>query len=110
MGWCIIPTAFQVLLYAPSLTNGTTNNAAAELPHNMSYTFSLWYLEPYARRNWLMSVVVIMYKVWESFKFTIYMSVIMKVALQSILPSSYYSINTPNRRTADTSTIWFESF
>lgn len=68
MGWCIIPTAFQVLLYAPSLINGATGNAAAELPHNMSYTFSLWYLEPYARRNWLMSVVVIMYKVCKSLK------------------------------------------
>lgn len=61
MGWCIIPTAFQVLLYAPSLING--NVSGTEIPQNISYTFSLWYLETYARRNWLMSVVVIMYKV-----------------------------------------------
>lgn len=60
MGWCIIQAAFQVLLYAPSRSNGITSGP--DTLQNLSYTFSLWFMEPHARRNWLMSVVVIMYK------------------------------------------------
>lgn len=62
MGWCMIQAAFQVLLYAPSLTNVAPTTS--ESTHSIPYTFSLWYLDSHARRNWLMSVVVIMYKVY----------------------------------------------
>lgn len=61
MGWCMLPTVFQVLLYAPSLTTVASNSA--ESTQNISYTFSLWQLDAHPRRNWLMSVLVIMYKV-----------------------------------------------
>lgn len=62
MGWYMLPTAFQILLYAPSQHNGNTNSGTETL-HNMLYTFSLWFLEPHVRRNWLTTVLVIMYKV-----------------------------------------------
>lgn len=64
MGWCLLHAAFQVLLYAPnpnSITSSGPENIQNITTHN--YTYSLWYLEAHVRRNWLMSVLVIMYKV-----------------------------------------------
>lgn len=61
MGWCMLPNVFQVLLYAPSLASVTASGA--ESTQNIAYTFSLWQLAAHPRRNWLMSVLVIMYKV-----------------------------------------------
>lgn len=52
----------QVLLYAPSLIN-VNGITGTETLQNVSFTYSLWHLEPHARKNWLMSVAVIMYKV-----------------------------------------------
>ncbi|GAB0098713.1 protein unc-79 homolog [Sergentomyia squamirostris] len=61
MGWSILPTALQVLLYAPNPMNGSAPPTAEALA-NIAYTYSLWYLEPHQRRNWLMAVIVILYK------------------------------------------------
>lgn len=60
MGVLMVPTVIQVLLFAPSPSNQI--GGGMESMHNISLTFSLWYLEPHARRNWLMSVLVILYK------------------------------------------------
>lgn len=62
MGWCLLNAAFQVLLYAPN----PNSSCSSENIHNIAthnYCYSLWYLEPHVRRNWLMSVLVILYKV-----------------------------------------------
>lgn len=61
MGWTLLPTALQVLLYAPNPMNGSSA-PTAEAQANLAYTYSLWYLEPHQRRNWLMAVIVILYK------------------------------------------------
>uniref|UniRef100_A0A1B0CGN7 Protein unc-79 homolog n=2 Tax=Lutzomyia longipalpis TaxID=7200 RepID=A0A1B0CGN7_LUTLO len=61
MGWSILPTALTVLLYAPNPMNGGAPPTADALA-NLSYTYSLWYLEPHQRRNWLMAVIVVLYK------------------------------------------------
>lgn len=61
MGGHILPAALQVLLYSPSPAN--VCSAASENNQCPSYTYTLWRLEPHVRRNWLMSVEVIMYKV-----------------------------------------------
>ncbi|XP_059622044.1 protein unc-79 homolog [Phlebotomus argentipes] len=61
MGWTIIPTALQILLYAPNPMNGTSA-PTAEAQANLAYTYSLWFLEPHQRRNWLMAVIVVLYK------------------------------------------------
>lgn len=60
MGFTMLPIVMQVLLYSPNPnSNALTNTEAMQ---NASYTYSLWYLEPHVRRNWLMSVLVILYK------------------------------------------------
>lgn len=60
MGWTMLPVVLQVLLYSP---NPNTNVLpSAESMQNASYTYSLWYLEAHVRRNWLMAVIVVLYK------------------------------------------------
>lgn len=58
IGWTILMPALQVLLYAPN-----PSNANGEATQNINYSYSLWYLEPIVRRSWLMSVLIILYKV-----------------------------------------------
>lgn len=60
MGWCMLHAAFQVLLYAP---NPNSSSSGQDNIQNHNYSYSLWYLESHVRRNWLMSVLVILYKV-----------------------------------------------
>ncbi|XP_035781360.1 protein unc-79 homolog isoform X1 [Anopheles albimanus] len=65
MGWLLLPTVIQLLLYAPNQTNNGFLQPAvgSEIHHNAAtYNFSIWYLEPHVRRNWLMSLLVILYK------------------------------------------------
>uniref|UniRef100_A0A182JSA7 Protein unc-79 n=1 Tax=Anopheles christyi TaxID=43041 RepID=A0A182JSA7_9DIPT len=69
MGWLLLPTVIQLLLYAPNQANGGflppgTASGADQNHHNnvVAYNFSIWYLEPHVRRNWLMSLLVILYK------------------------------------------------
>lgn len=60
MGFTMLPIVMQVLLYSPNPnSNALTNTEAMQ---NASYTYSLWYLEPHVRRNWLLAVLVILYK------------------------------------------------
>lgn len=61
MGGSILEAAIHTLLYAPSTANVASANS--ESSHNIIYSYSLWRLEPHIRRNWLMAVEVIMYKV-----------------------------------------------
>lgn len=67
MGWYMLQASFQVLLYAPNPNPITTSGA--ENIQIITYTYSLWHLEAHVRRNWLMSVLVIMYKVPSSVPF-----------------------------------------
>uniref|UniRef100_A0A182N8V5 Protein unc-79 homolog n=1 Tax=Anopheles dirus TaxID=7168 RepID=A0A182N8V5_9DIPT len=69
MGWLLLPTVIQLLLYAPNQANGGllppgTGGGTDQNHHNnvVTYNFSIWYLEPHVRRNWLMSLLVILYK------------------------------------------------
>ncbi|XP_050073343.1 protein unc-79 homolog isoform X4 [Anopheles maculipalpis] len=69
MGWLLLPTVIQLLLYAPNQSNGAFMPPGAgsgndQNHHNnvVTYNFSIWYLEPHVRRNWLMSLLVILYK------------------------------------------------
>lgn len=105
MGWTILQPAFQVLLYAPSQSNCISTGT--EILHTMNFNFSIWYLEPYVRRNWLMSVVVIMYKV------IVYCIVyddnqILFISYFEIL--HFNSTSTPNRHALATSITLFGSF
>lgn len=52
MGHVIAPTALLLLQYCPSPE-----------AHSINATYSLWFLEPMARKSWLMSVMVFLYKV-----------------------------------------------
>lgn len=61
MGAHILEAVLHTLLYAPSTANIASVNS--ESSHNIIYSYSLWRLEPHVRRNWLMAVEVIMYKV-----------------------------------------------
>lgn len=61
MGWSLLPTVFHVLLYSPS--TATISNANTEPGLSINYNYSLWRLDPHLRRNWLMAVEVILYKV-----------------------------------------------
>lgn len=68
MGGSILEAVLHVLLYAPS--NAPVASANSESSHNIIYSYSLWRLEPHVRRNWLMAVQVIMYKVYRALKET----------------------------------------
>lgn len=61
MGASILEAVLHTLLYAPSPSNVASANS--ESSHNIIYNYSLWRLDPHVRRNWLMAVEVIMYKV-----------------------------------------------
>lgn len=60
MGATMLPIVMQVLLYSPNPNSNVLTNT--EAMQNASYTYSLWYLEPHIRRNWLLAVLVILYK------------------------------------------------
>lgn len=64
MGANILEAVLHTLLYAPS--PATVASANSESSHNIIYSYSLWRLDPHVRRNWLMAVEVIMYKVHQS--------------------------------------------
>lgn len=57
MGNMLLTTSLILLQYAPS-PYYIPNSAELQQP-----TYSLWALEPHIRRNWLMSLVVLLYKV-----------------------------------------------
>ena len=56
MGWVLLPTCVMLLQYCPCPHQSPS--AEYQTP-----TYSLWFLEPHSRRCWLMSVLVILYKV-----------------------------------------------
>lgn len=60
MGWTLLPAVLNLLLYCPSTATVPSANAENGV---IVYNYSLWRLEPHIRRNWLMSVEVVMYKV-----------------------------------------------
>lgn len=57
MGWVMIPPVLAILLYCPCPPQ------RLPLTDHQPPTYSLWFLEPNIRRSWLMSVLVILYKV-----------------------------------------------
>lgn len=57
MGRMMLPTTLILLQYAPS-PYYVSNIMEFQQP-----TYSLWAMEPHFRRNWLMSLVVLLYKV-----------------------------------------------
>lgn len=59
IGWTLLPVALQVLLYSPKPGNGTV---VIESTQNITYNYSLWFLEPHIRRSWLMTALVVLYK------------------------------------------------
>lgn len=58
IGGHILPSVMQVILYAPNPHNITGDSSQ----NQMIYNYSLWYLEQYPRRNWLFTMLVILYK------------------------------------------------
>jgi len=62
IGWCMLPTALQVLLFSPNPLTAAII-PGTELLQTIVYSYSLWYLEPHVRRNWLLSVLIVLYKV-----------------------------------------------
>lgn len=57
MGWAMIPPVLAILQHCPC-----PPQKVPPLDHQPP-TYSLWYLEPAARRSWLMALLVILYKV-----------------------------------------------
>ncbi|XP_073838667.1 UNC-79 domain-containing protein isoform X13 [Musca autumnalis] len=57
IGGLILPSVMQVILYAPN-----PNNNAADSYQNLVFNYSLWYLEQYPRRNWMFTMLVVLYK------------------------------------------------
>lgn len=57
MGHMLLPTSLILLQYAPS-PYYISNALEFQSP-----TYSLWAMEPHFRRNWLMALVVLLYKV-----------------------------------------------
>ncbi|XP_050316965.1 protein unc-79 homolog isoform X7 [Bactrocera neohumeralis] len=57
IGGLILPSIMQIILYAPN-----PSNTAADCYQNLVFNYSLWYLEQYPRRNWMLTVLVVLYK------------------------------------------------
>lgn len=60
MGWLMTPPVLAILQYCPYPPQATPPTTDHQPPN-----YSLWYLEPHIRRSWLMSLLVILYKVKE---------------------------------------------
>ncbi|XP_058465417.1 protein unc-79 homolog isoform X2 [Malaya genurostris] len=61
MGWLLLPNVIQILLYANNQGNGLLQTESDMMP-SVAYNFSLWFIEGHARRNWMISLLVILYK------------------------------------------------
>ncbi|XP_032597645.1 protein unc-79 homolog isoform X2 [Drosophila grimshawi] len=57
IGGLILPSVMQIILYAPNPTN-----TSGESYQNIVFNYSLWNLEQYPRRNWLFTLLVVLYK------------------------------------------------
>ncbi|XP_036229384.2 protein unc-79 homolog isoform X1 [Bactrocera oleae] len=57
IGGLILPSVMQIILYAPN-----PSNTAADCYQNLVFNYSLWYLEQYPRRNWMFTILVVLYK------------------------------------------------
>lgn len=57
MGWVMTPPVLAILQHCPCPPQGVPPS------DHQTPTYSLWYLEPHNRRSWLMSLLVILYKV-----------------------------------------------
>ncbi|XP_059218140.1 protein unc-79 homolog isoform X7 [Stomoxys calcitrans] len=57
IGGLILSSVMQIALYAPN-----PNNNAADSYQNQVFNYSLWYLEQYPRRNWMFTMLVVLYK------------------------------------------------
>uniref|UniRef100_A0A1A9X1K3 Protein unc-79 homolog n=1 Tax=Glossina brevipalpis TaxID=37001 RepID=A0A1A9X1K3_9MUSC len=57
IGGHILPTLMQVILYAPN-----PHNLTGDAYQKQVFNYSLWHLEQYPRRNWIFTMLVILYK------------------------------------------------
>ncbi|XP_043862313.1 protein unc-79 homolog isoform X7 [Drosophila santomea] len=57
IGGLIMPSVMQIILYAPNPTS-----TSGESYQNIIFNYSLWHLEQYPRRNWLFTLLVVLYK------------------------------------------------
>uniref|UniRef100_A0A1A9ZXT2 Protein unc-79 homolog n=1 Tax=Glossina pallidipes TaxID=7398 RepID=A0A1A9ZXT2_GLOPL len=57
IGGHILPTVMQVILYAPN-----PHNLTGDAYQKQVFSYSLWHLEQYPRRNWIFTMLVILYK------------------------------------------------
>ncbi|XP_075145708.1 UNC-79 domain-containing protein isoform X6 [Haematobia irritans] len=57
IGGLVLSSVMQIALYAPN-----PNNNAADSYQNQVFNYSLWYLEQYPRRNWMFTMLVVLYK------------------------------------------------
>ncbi|XP_030374945.1 protein unc-79 homolog isoform X4 [Scaptodrosophila lebanonensis] len=57
IGGLILPSVMQIILYAPNPTN-----TSGDSYQNLVFNYSLWHLEQYPRRNWLFTLLVVLYK------------------------------------------------
>ncbi|XP_067614407.1 protein unc-79 homolog isoform X4 [Eurosta solidaginis] len=57
IGGLILPSVLQIILYAPN-----PSNTGADCYQNLVFNYSLWYLEQYPRRNWMLTILVVLYK------------------------------------------------
>ncbi|XP_017060784.1 protein unc-79 homolog isoform X2 [Drosophila ficusphila] len=57
IGGLILPSVMQIILYAPNPTS-----TSGESYQNIVFNYSLWHLEQYPRRNWVFTLLVVLYK------------------------------------------------
>lgn len=57
IGGHILTSVMQIILYAPN-----PHYKSNECYQNQMFNYSLWHLEQYPRRNWIFSMLVILYK------------------------------------------------
>ncbi|KAL5284179.1 UNC79 family protein [Megaselia abdita] len=78
IGSVILPSALHILLFAPN-----TNWVTSEVGTNHNY--SLWFLEVNVRRNWLMAILVVLYKyVYVEPPLNVYINGVIKIIINSL--------------------------
>lgn len=86
MGWVMTPPVLAILQHCPCPPQGVPPT------DHQQPTYSLWYLEPHIRRSWLMSLLVILYKV--KLKYSNLINNL--ITIQNYL--IFFSVNTVNNR------------
>lgn len=63
LGLLMLPTVLNLLIFCPAPVHHTAPFVSTHELAALPASYSLWMLEPLARKNWLTALLVVLYKV-----------------------------------------------